>query len=419
MQQGFKVGLLAILALSLLASPLSAQTFGRIELKIATADGTPVPGVEVVITLDELPKFRLDKTTNKRGVAIVSLVDATKIYLFTINHPDYPEIKQYLKADLRATKEVEIVLDEGATVQGNVGEDPIVGFTKAEEAFNEGVEALQAGDVELAEQKFLESLELDDDLIVVHAALARVYADSERWEQAIAATETFFAHEGADPGLYRVLYESHTALGNDSEAQKAIDQLSGSGSKDDAAAMLFNEGVAAFRLGDDAEAATRFNDALEILPDLAPALKALTVVHNRQGDMAKAAATAERYLALEPQDAAALQIRWRAYRTLGDEVKLADAQAALAAIDATPLAQELFLRGTELFQAGNTEAAAEEFRAALELTPDHPGAHYQLGLSYLSQGSSAEAKTHLERFLELDPDHPEAPSAKEMLSYLD
>ena len=419
MQQGFKVGLLAIVVLSLLASALSAQTFGRLEIKVVTADGTPVTGVEVVVTQDDLPKFLIEKKSNKRGVVIVSVVDATKVYLFTLNHPDYPEVRQYLKPQLGTTTKIEIVIEEGATLTVDAGDQPRLTFSPAQTAYNDGVAAMRVGDRVLAEQQLLEALRLDSSLNPSHSLLARVYAENEQWEKAIASAETFFANEGSDPGLYRVLYESHSALGNSSDAKKAIDQLSGSGSKEDAAAMLYNEGVTAFRIGDDDEAVKRFSEALEIVPDLAPALKALAVVQNRQGDLASAAANADRFLALEPQDASILELRWRAYRTLGDGAKLAEAQAALAAVDSSPLAQELFLKGAELFQAGDTEAAAEEFRAALDLMPDHPEAHYQLGLAYLSQEANSEAKRHLQRFLELDPDHPEAASAKEMLSYLE
>ena len=259
MQQRLKLGLLAIVALSLLAPALSAQSFGRLDIKVTTADGTPVPDVEIVVTQDDLPKYRQQKKTNKRGSAIVSLVDATKIYLFTLNHPDYPEVRQYLKARLGTTTTVEIVIDEATPLPVDSGDEPVVGFTLAQTAYNDGVTAIKAGDTELAEQKLLEALALDSTLNPSHSLLARLYADTEQWEKAIASAETFFANEGSDPGLFRVLYESHTALGNDAEAKKAIDQLSGSGSKDDAAAMLYNEGVAAFRIGDDSEAVTRFS----------------------------------------------------------------------------------------------------------------------------------------------------------------
>ncbi len=366
MQQGFKTGLLTLVVLGLLAPAISAQTFGRLDIKIVNADGTPVPGVEVVVTQDDLPKFLQEKRTNKRGTAIVSLVDATKIYLFTFNHPDYPEVRQYLKAQLGTTTKIEMVIDTQEALPVDGGDEPKVSFTPAQTAYNEGVEAIRGGDRVLAEEKLLKALRLDSSLNPSHSLLAQVYKDSERWEMAIASAETFFDNDdGSNPGLYRVLYEAHSALGNTSEAKKAIDQLSGSGSKEDAAAMLYNEGVAAVRIGDDEEAVTRFGEALQILPELAPALKALAMVQNRKGDPANAAATADRYLALEPQDAAILQLRWRAYRTLGDEAKLAEAQAALGAVDASPLAQELFLRGTELFQTGDSQAAAEEFRAAL------------------------------------------------------
>ena len=419
MQHRFKACLLWVLALSLLATALNAQTFGRIEIKTVTADGTPVPGVQLVVTQDQLNKFRQEKTTNKKGVTVVSIVDATKVYLFTFTHPDYDEIRQPLKADIGETKRVEIVFESGSAAPLGQDGEPVRSFSEAEETYNEGVSAIQAGDLAIAEERFLASLAQDDELIAGHAALARVYSSNEEWDKAIASAETFFELEGSDAGLYRVLYEAHSALGNDTQAKAALDQLSGSGSPQDAAAMLYNEGVAAFRLGDAAEAETRFQEALQIAPDLAPALKALTVVYSRSGQMAKAAETAEKYLAIEPEDSPVLQIRWRAYRALGDTARLAEAQAALSSADAAPLAQEFYKAGHKFYEDGDTKSAAVEFENALALLPDHPRANYQLGLCYLSQGANEEAKRYLEHFLEIAPDDSEAASAKEMLSYLE
>ena len=51
--------------------------------------------------------------------------------------------------------------------------------------------------------------------------------------------------------------------------------------------------------------------------------------------------------------------------------------------------------------------------------PENARAYYELGRSYLSAGDTDKAKEALQQFLSMAPNDPEAPSAKEMLSYLE
>jgi Flp pilus assembly protein TadD len=48
--------------------------------------------------------------------------------------------------------------------------------------------------------------------------------------------------------------------------------------------------------------------------------------------------------------------------------------------------------------------AAARFEAALQVRPDWPEAHNNLGIALASQGRIAEALTHFERAVQLKPD---------------
>ena len=421
MRRGLLVtGLVSILAV-FGVNEASAQNFGRVEITVFDAAGETVADVVVTVTCDDLRNFRLERKTNKKGKVSISLVDATRLYHFHLEHPEHGEIKQVIKPDLRSTKRVELAFTSGdqPAVVGDGQRAPR--YSKAEVAFNEGVGALQNGDTEGAKAKFLEALELDSDLTIAHSALAKVSIGLEEWQDAIDYAERFMQTEGnaADSVALRVLYDAHKALGNKAEADSALKALSAGGSSTDAAAMLYNEGVASLRLGDDVSAEARLLEALVIDSNLAPAVKALAVIYGRRGDWGKTAAAAERFVALESDDSIVLRLLWEAYRGLGDSEKEAEARQALASVDPLPIAQDLFDRGADLFSAGRIDDAIAEIQAGLEFNPKHPRAHYQLGLCYLSQAKNADAIEHLEKFLELAPDDSEAESAREMLSYLE
>ena len=70
------------------------------------------------------------------------------------------------------------------------------------------------------------------------------------------------------------------------------------------------------------------------------------------------------------------------------------------------------------YDANDMVQAKERFNKALAIDPNYPQAYYYLALIDVSQGATAEAKSHIERFLQLAPNDPEAKSAREMLNYL-
>jgi tetratricopeptide (TPR) repeat protein len=181
---------------------------------------------------------------------------------------------------------------------------------------------------------------------------------------------------------------------------------------------LYNEGVAAFRVGDNAAAEASFLRALELQDDLTAATSALGVLYMQSGRHAEAAAMAERVLAGEPDDARMLRLRWDAWRAVGDEAKAKEAFDALAAADPQVLVKDLFDEGARLFEAGDIAGARQQFERVLEIDPEHARAHYQLGLCLVNAGETAAAREHIEKFLELAPDDPEAATARDMLSFL-
>jgi Tfp pilus assembly protein PilF len=400
-----------------LAPSADAQAFGRVKFIVKTAGGEPVQGVEIAVTSPELGNFDKVIETNKKGEAILSVVDATKIYHFAIDH-EGSAIEGDLRPKIRETLDQEIVLGSGSV---QTAPSPEATLTPAEETFNEGVAAVQAGDVAAAKAKFLESIERDANLSAAHHALASLYLEEEDYESTARHAGHLAELEPNNTRAWRMLHEAHTALGHAKEAKEAMQRLSDLGAGGDTAAVFYNEGVSSLRVGDAATAKANFLKALELQPDLIQAMAALALVYYQEGSYAEAAGIAEKFLATGgdgQNDEKVLRLRWESYRALGDTAKEKEAFDALAAANPKVLVDDLFKAGAKLFESGNAEGARESFEKVLALDPDHPRAHYQLALCLISSDAEA-AKMHLSRFLELAPDDPEAPAAKEMLSYLE
>lgn len=400
----------------LFAANAGAQTFGRVKFVVTTPEGEPARGVKITITCEARGNFHQELETNKKGEAILSVVDATQRYQVHIEAEGYPPIDDEVRPKIRETITFEVAL---AATEPTPPAQATAKLTPAQEAFNAGVNAVQADDIAAAKAKFLESIELDPDLAPPHLALATIYFEEQDYDAVLRHIGRLLELEPENTRAYRILYETHTALGNKKEAKEAADVLSHLSGGADSAAVAYNEGVTALRVGDDETAKADFQKALELQSDLAPAIAALALVYLQEGSFAAAAETAERYLAQEGQDPRMLRVRWEAYRGLGDAAKEKEAFDDLAAADPKVMAKDLFDTGAKLFEAGDIEGARDRFEEVLAVDPEHARAHFQLGLCLVNTGDKAGAREHFEKFLELAPEDTEAETARQMLTYLD
>jgi tetratricopeptide (TPR) repeat protein len=198
-----------------------------------------------------------------------------------------------------------------------------------------------------------------------------------------------------------------------------MEKLKSLGAEQEAGARVFNEGVAAVKESDLERARERFEIALTLDENLYQAHQPLAQIYSGRGDWESALVHAEALLEKEPTNGRAHVIRYKSLRNLGRMAEAGEALEALRASSREASLEIFFEDGLEEFSSGQPGQALESFRRVLEIDPDHPRAHYQLGLSYASLGEHDLARAALQRFIELAPDDPEVASAREMIRYLE
>ncbi len=420
MFKGLKAQMLVSLLLLSVSSGVEAQAYGRVALVVQDEEGNPINGATVVVTCQEIARFRDEKVTKKKGKVTFSFVDATKTYDFKISYKDFPPVDMAIKPAIQGTENREVVLSKAgaaAAADPGMGQTDKRSLTELERTYNEGVEALKGGDLETAKAKFIAVLEKNEKTPPAVRALAGVYMEEKNYQAALDQTNRYLELVPDDPDAMFMLYDLHTATGNQQEAEAILKSLKEKDRGGDTVALIYNAGVAAYKIGNYASARSRFLEALEIDPALKEALGALAFIANKEGKHQEAIDYAERHLALAPEDQRSLRIRWNGYLQLGDQEKAAMAFKAVAAADPKMLAVELYNKGNDLFEAGNTAAAIAEFERVIEIDPDYAIAYYRLGTCYAAT-DTAKAKEHLQKFIDIAPDHAEAATAKEMLGYL-
>jgi tetratricopeptide (TPR) repeat protein len=175
------------------------------------------------------------------------------------------------------------------------------------------------------------------------------------------------------------------------------------------AILVYNEGVEAQRAGDLDLAAKKYNEAAGMNPDLAAAHSSLAAVAHMRGEYVETAAEAEKALAIDPTDARALQLRYDAYRLLGDKEKAKEAEQALRELGGlSETAARIFNEGANAYNAGDKAGASSNFQQAADLDPSLVQARLVLAKLYFSEGNLSGALARAEEVVVLEPDNGDA-----------
>ncbi len=398
----------------------SAERKGRLVGKIVDPDGKPIPEVVVTVTSPDIPSFKDVQTSDKKGMFTVDFRQVDVTYKYRFDKAGYQTMEAQQRFLGEGTQFYDWTMQPGqpAAVGAAGGAPPASTSQPAITAYNGGITASKAKDYATAEAKFKEAVGYDPNLRQAWGALSDVQVQLGHNQQAAEAAEKAMALGSTDEAVLTARWQAYRNLKDDAKAAEALKDLETIGRRSEEAKKIHNEGVALAKAGDDAGAFAKFQEALNVDPNLQASLLGLATAGVKIGRNAEAAAAAETILKADPKNEKAIRVRYNACLALGDKARLIDALAGLAPVEPKIARDGLLRLAFEAYDANDMALAKERFGKVLELDPNVPYAHYYLALINIGQGASAEAKSHLERFLQIAPNDPEANAAREMLKDL-
>ena len=348
--------------------------------------------------------------------------------------------------------EYEEYLEQGETLAGEgLIEEALGRFEQALAAAPENPEVVEAvgrallnlNRLEEAEASFLGALELDPEWVAPRMGLAMVALRRDEPFKIVHYLERAIEADPEYPEAYVELGRYYGFMGEPALAKATFERWTRRHPED--ADMLINAGLTAFDAADYAQAHAFFDKAIEVstneeqksgartfranaldmlgryaeavaayeeviaeAPDWGEAPATLGICHARNGPPAKAEAALRRGLENCPgspeirDELAAHLLAER--RNLDEALRLSEEAVALGRDEI----RHLHTLGEVKLTLGDEAGATEAYRAVLDLDPENPEAHLELGILHEGRGEVAKAEEHFVESLKSDPTNPRA-----------
>lgn len=297
----FKSLYTSLMALALvvgLAATATAQS-GQLRGKVTDADGKPVQGAQVLIEFADGVNRKFEVKTDRRGEFIqIGLQPGN--YKVTATVDKLGSFSQQTRVTLSRPAEVVFEFKPGAG-----GGDPEAAAKAAalKKSFEEGVAATQAKNYDVAIQKFEEAAAVLPSCFDCYYNIGYAYSQKKddkaaetAWLKAVELKPDYAEALNALATLYNNQKRFDEAAAVSAKAAEAGGVIGGSGNAD----AIYNQGIILWNQGKIPEAKVKFEETLKANPEHPEANFQMGMALLNEGNVAGAVTSFEKYLQLAP-----------------------------------------------------------------------------------------------------------------------
>ncbi len=285
-----------------LASGAAAQST-MIKGKVVDGEGKPMVGVAITIEFQGGVARKFQTKTDRRGEFIQLLTEGGP-YKVTATAEKVGSQSAEVRVRMGAAADANIVLT------ANSASNVAVKAAELKKAFEEGVAASRAGSHDVAIEKFQAAIEISPGCFdcYYNIGVAQMAKKDEKqaeaaWLKAVEVKADYAEALNALATLYnnQKRFDEATAMG-----AKAASAGGGTGGSADA---VFNQGVILWNQGKIADAKVKFEESIKINPNLAEAHYQLGMALLNEGKLTEAVTSFETYVKLAPEGPYAAQAK--------------------------------------------------------------------------------------------------------------
>ncbi len=298
-----KIRIAAALAAFLTAGFLHAGAQCRLLGVVTDSAGAPVEGVSVLVTTPSLTTFKLAVKTDGKGSYGTLLNDCTMPYHVRFEKEGYAPYDVDKKIPIGDMGKIDTQLmkiSEAAAkaAPGAPAASAPSGNEQAIIAYNEGVEALNAGDKAGAETKFLDAVKKNPDLPAGWLALTQLAQEKKEWAKVVEYGRKATDLDPTQTNVYAVIAEASRQMGDKKGAEEWTARYAEA--NPDSPEILYNKGIDLYNKGKMKDAEGALTKAVEAKPDFALAHFWLGMAAFNQNKKAPAREHLQKYLELDP-----------------------------------------------------------------------------------------------------------------------
>jgi tetratricopeptide (TPR) repeat protein len=297
------LGFACAAALSI-ALPAAAQSTGMVKGTVKDDKGQPIDAAKISIDFADGIARHQETKTNKKG-EFVQIGLPTGNYNVTAEKEGIGAQKLQTRVRLGVTSELNFVLTKGATP--GMSKEEAAKNAELRKAFDEGVAASKAGNLDEAIAKFTHATELNAQCSDCQYNLGYAYAQKKDYEKAEAAYKKAIEIKPENGEAYNGLaniYNAQRKFDLAAEASAKATSIGGAGAGAAGGGnvnALYNQGVILWNAGKIADAKKQFEAAVAADPSHAESHYQLGMCLVNEGALPNAATEFETYLKLTPE----------------------------------------------------------------------------------------------------------------------